>query len=622
MSADTVPSGGTWGDMTGPAVALVCGEHPETEAGFQCASCGELLCSRCVTMAGSLFICGRCGDRAAPLMPYEESPRPGGAARVTAQEEDRLQAMGVIAHHVVVPAAIIAMVGALLFFLVDLRSVFLPLGFALKWVGFCFVVATVLIARYGKLSASPERQGCYTLFLGIAMVAVIWVSPWDPTAGPGSALVNTAIVLVVWRFATWVTEALGREGERPDPPKKRLYGVQRLELESWKREQEGSLPEWDAEAFERSRQRPEGKKASKADAHGNTSAAVARLALVAVVGFALAEPILMAGPDWVGVWALAAVVVFLIGTGMVLAASSAIGSLRVVRSQGGQVSEGVVPLRLVVAGVSVVVAIALMLAVPGVTYRGRGELQPKSFQSDSQGPIPEDSLDGEGSGRDPGGEQGETEGQKGEDSRGRPGEQGRSADHRGGQDAPQPGQNQGLPPAATNFLGFFVVLGKFLWIPFVLALLVGALFLLRRLGPFLKELMKGLTGWRLRFLELLAALATRPRRRATRESGPTKLVPADPAFLAGLSPSEAVVRAYLRLLQLFAFLGYPRPERHTPYEFLQGLPLHLGALREPLAGVTELYVRAAYGGDPLAEADRRRAIEALAAVERKAAKMG
>ncbi len=604
------------------SVAVVCGEHPQSEATFQCTSCGELLCSRCVTMAGSLFICGRCGDRAVPLAPFEEPSGPGGA-RAVSEEEERLQAMGLIAHHVLVPAAIIAMVGALLFFLVDLRSVFMPLGFALKWVGFCFVVATVLIARYGKLSAAAERQGCYSLFLGGAMVLVIWVSPWDPNAGLGSAILNSLIVFVVWRFATWVTQALGREGERPDPPRKRLYGVERLELESWKREQEGNLPSWDAEAFEKSRRRakepPQKKKTSQADAHGNASAGVARLALVAVVGFAVAEPILMAGPDWVGVRALAAVVVFLIGTGMVLAASSAIGSLRVVRSQGGQVSEGVVPLRLLVAAVSVLVAIALMLAVPGVTYRGRGELQPESVKIDAEGAIPEEALDAEGSGREPGGEEGETEGQGDEEgSRGRPGEQGRAADHGEGGDGPQKEQGKGLPQAATSFLGCLVILGKLLWIPFVLALLVGAFILLRRLAPFLKGQLKGLSGWRRRLLELLAALA-RPRRRGAREAGAKKLVPADPSFLAGLAPRDAVVRTYLHLLELFAYLGYPRPERHTPYEFLQGLPPHLGALREPLAGVTELYVRAAYGDDPLAEADRRTAIEVLAAVERKAA---
>ncbi len=482
-----------------PSVATVCGEHPESDAAFQCASCGELLCSRCVTMAGTLFICERCGERAMPLTPPEEdwsSARPSDAS----QEEERLQAMGQVAHHVVVPAAVIAMVGALLFFLVDLRSVFLPMGMAIKWVGFCFVVATVLIARYGKLSAFPERQTVYSLFLGGAMMLVIWVSPWDKNAGPGSTIVNTVIVLVVWRFATRLTNALGREGERPETPKKRLYGLDRLEMEAWQREQEGG-----------SGKRKAPTKRAQADVHGNASAGVARLAMLAVVGFALAEPILMSGPPEVGVRALAAVVVFLLGTGLVLAASSAIGSLRVVRAERGQVSEGVVPFRLAVAAVAVLVALALMIAVPGVTYRGRGEIQPEDFEHDGQGVIADESLDGEGSGRDPGGEQGETEGEGDEEGEeGRPGEDGRSA----------------------------------------------------------------------------------------------------------------VVRTYLHLLQLFAHLGYPRPERHTPYEFLQGLPPHLAALRSPLQGVTELYVRTAYGGDPLADADRRTAIEALVAVERKAAEAG
>jgi hypothetical protein len=310
----------------------------------------------------------------------------------------------------------------------------------------------------------------------------------------------------------------------------------------------------------------------------------------------------------------------LISTALVLAASSTVGSLRVVCAQGGEVSEGVVPLRLLVAAFSVVFALALMLAVPGVTYRGRGELQPQGFQLDARGEIPEESLDGEGSGRDPGGELGEAEGEGDEDgSRGRPGEQGRSADASGGE--PRQASSEGLPQVATNFLSFFVVLGKLLWIPFVLMLIVGAFVVLRRVAPFLKGQIEGLSGWRRRLLELLAAFA-RPRWRAMGEAGSKKLVLADPAFLGGLSPREAVVRAYPHLLQLFAHLGYSRPERHTPYEFLQGLPRHLDALRGPLRGVTELYVRAAYGGDPLADADRQTAIEAVAAVGRQAALQG
>ena len=54
-----------------------------------------------------------------------------------------------LTHHAVVPAAVIAMVASLLFYLVDVRSAFLGGGPQLKWIGFCFAVATVLIERYG-----------------------------------------------------------------------------------------------------------------------------------------------------------------------------------------------------------------------------------------------------------------------------------------------------------------------------------------------------------------------------------------------------------------------------------------------------------------------------------------
>ncbi|HEV7784072.1 MAG TPA: hypothetical protein VGQ28_01980, partial [Thermoanaerobaculia bacterium] len=70
-------------------------------------------------------------------------------------------------HHVLVPAAVIAMVASMLFYLVDVRSAFLGGGPALKWIGFCFAVATVLIERYRYrgLSGDADLQGCYTVAL-------------------------------------------------------------------------------------------------------------------------------------------------------------------------------------------------------------------------------------------------------------------------------------------------------------------------------------------------------------------------------------------------------------------------------------------------------------------------
>ncbi|HEY0410650.1 MAG TPA: hypothetical protein VGE42_10330, partial [Candidatus Dormibacteraeota bacterium] len=71
--------------------------------------------------------------------------------------------------HVVVPAAIIAMVAALLFYLLEVRAVFLGGGTGFKLVGLCFSAATVLTARYSRVSTGGMDEGpgsgCYTVAL-------------------------------------------------------------------------------------------------------------------------------------------------------------------------------------------------------------------------------------------------------------------------------------------------------------------------------------------------------------------------------------------------------------------------------------------------------------------------
>ena len=59
------------------------------------------------------------------------------------------------------------------------RSVFLPYGAALKWLGFWFMVGTVMIARYGKVSGAENRQGLYTVLLAGAMALVLFLHPGE-----------------------------------------------------------------------------------------------------------------------------------------------------------------------------------------------------------------------------------------------------------------------------------------------------------------------------------------------------------------------------------------------------------------------------------------------------------
>lgn len=514
-----------------------------------------------------------------------------------------------------------AMVGGFLFFLVDVRSVYMPLGMALKWVGFCFVVATVLTARYGKQYADETRQGCYTAALGIAMMIVIWASPWDPTAGPGTALVNMAIIFLVWRFATRVTLRLGREGETPEPRKRRLYGVDRLTFEAAKNQAASPLGQLKSkedaavlEAEKKARQGRSGDEAERADAHGNPSVGVARLAVGALVVIALAEPVLMAGAPQIGVRALAAVLVFLLGTALVLSAGSAIGALRTIRSQEGKVSETVVPWRLSVAFLAVALVLPLALAVPGVTYRGRGEIQQAMAPGEHTGMIRDESAEGSGSGEgDIDGAGGEEAGSQGQ---GESGENGKSAEHRG-QDGGDGGQSS--PPgdpagAAGALLSNIAALGKLLWIPFLIALAVGGFVLLRRLGPLLWARRSRLAGWRAKLLELLARLSRTPAARREGRQGKV-LRPIDYQALHRLEPGPAVAQSYVFVLDRLEALGHERAEDRTPYEYLNALPRHLVNWEASLRSLTELYVRVAYGGEKLTEADRKTALGLLRRVD-------
>ncbi len=616
-----------------------CARHPDVAAGFQCCECGRLLCQRCVKLGSHLIFCGICGERAIELDELER-PQPAlagpAAAQAAADRHDALRrdagrseetltdaiqpdatrrqvqpdaaarpspwprsappadppgtgAAVFAVNHVVIPAATIAMVSALLFFLLDVRSVFLSGTEALKWVGFWFVGATVLIARYGRTSANAERQGCYTLALAGATVVAMTVSPWaDPSGGFGDSLANLLIILVVWRFATRLTHRLSFEGSRDQGDEPRLYGTERLRLEQWRRER-GEAPK---EAEE-----PAG------DDGGNPVVPVARLAAAGLLAFALGEPFLLAGPPAAGERALGAMIVFLLAAGMVLAAGAGLGTLRRVRSLGGQASLGMLPGRIASAGMVIVLLSALALAMPGIEIRGTGALRPAA---------PDDGTEGGDSG------QARDEGSGSE----QPAEANQRRDNAPGNDRKQTAEqptdqrSRGLSKAATYFVGRLAELGKWLrYAVVVMAMLLalwGLWWLLHHLGSTRQWLTSELGRLLRRLLAGLGGLF----RRSEKQRRKRRIDPfADWQALHQLEPREAVVAAYGRLLAAFELLEHPRPERQTPYEFLTSIPARLKGLARPARDLTEVYVKAAYSGTPVDEADRRGALAALEALE-------
>lgn len=493
--------------------------------------------------------------------------------------------LGFLTHHVVVPAAVIAMVASFLFYLVDVRSAYLGGGASLKWIGFCFVMATVLIERYGRSRSESDLQGCYTGALAAATIAVMIVSPWDPESGrAGQVFANLLIVGVVWHFATRVTRELSPEVDRAPRPRltiPQIYGGPSL-----------PIPEKTPPVPLRS-----------------PAARVAQLAAVALLIFALTEPILLQAVPQTGVKALAAVVIFLFSTGVVLAAGSTLETLRRAERAGADVRPGLVPGRVALAALLLAMVLAAGLAVPGLDYEGTGRLKPPAVMGEGveENRGNQETLDpARPSENMPKGDLGEDPALPLDPSL--PPAPGGSLD----ETPPPPPRPESAPSPgpAAGLLSLLARIGKLLLIPLVLAFAGAALWGLIRLWPLLAAWRsKASDRWRA-LLDRLACLFSRPRRTSAAGADPFQGLDA----LLDLPARDAVLAAYQRFLLLLESLGHERPEKATPYEILTGLPPHLKPLETPARTLTDLYVLAAYSDDPVEPGAPERSVGSLKAM--------
>jgi hypothetical protein len=502
-----------------------------------------------------------------------------------------------LTHHVVVPAAVIAMASGFLFYLVALRSAFLGGDRALKWVGFCFVVATVLNERYGRSSGGDAHlQKFFSLALAGATTVVLLMAPWEtPRGSLWFTLSNLLILAVVWHFATRVTRELSPESDGDVARKARS--------------------EWDLLLFkplqtEEETPPPQQIPAAPAARRRNPVATVARLAAAVLLIFALSEPIVLAAAPQTGAKALAAVMVFLFSTGVVLAAGSALDALRRVQSAGGRVAPGLVPGRMVLAALLLGAVLASALALPGLHLQGTGRLRPPTAH-------------GEGAEQERGNQETDHPGQPGpiipEVVTGAHLRSDDSNSSKGSSPQDFPEKPPSLPPPSSapsarpiaGPVGWLAVVGKWLLLPLILILLCAGIWGLVRLWPLLKS-------WRTRAWNRWRALMDRlagPWRRDRPAAAPE----GDP--LAGLDElmdrpaREAVLAAYHRLLAFLDSRGHRRSETATPYEILAGLPPDLHPLEGPARTLTDLYVRAAYAADPVGRGAQEQAIGALKALQ-------
>jgi len=296
-----------------------CALHPFSEATHYCSGCERPLCEDC---GSQLSYCGACG---AQVLRFGEEPGEHWVDHLFEKavlhygEGDPVAA---ITLHAIIPAAIIGMVYTFLFYLLLVRSLFFGNTGVLQWVGFLFVVATVLTARYGRTRNDKTTQAAYSIVMLIA-TGMALMTRSDST---GSAISSMVLLGVVWLYATGVTHALSLEGK--------------------------------------------GEKST----HGAV-APIAGLGILALVVFAIGEPFMLNAPPDVAIQAIVTIIGFLLSTALALSAASTTSQARRAFRAGGDVALRVMPLRIAAAAVVLLVLLSVALTIPGVQYSGSGRLQ-------------------------------------------------------------------------------------------------------------------------------------------------------------------------------------------------------------------------------------------------------
>ena len=512
-----------------------CALHPFSEATHYCTACERPLCEDC---GSRLSYCGACGQ---PVLRYGQESEEHWVDTLFEKAMDHYgegDPVAAITLHAVIPAAIIGMVYSFLFYLLLVRSLFFGNTGSLQWIGFLFVMATVLTARYGRTRDDKATQSAYTIVMLIATGMALMARSESTTA----AITSMVLLGVVWLYATGVTYALSLEGR--------------------------------------------GEKST----HGAV-APVVGLGILALAAFAIGEPFMLNAPPDVAIQAILAIIVYLLATGLVLAAASTTSQARRAFRAGGDVALRVVPTRIGVAAIVVLVLMAISLSVPGVRYSGTGRIQLApdellrqrrfSLGSDpTAGMLGNDVIDGLPWGWLSGFESLTT--------------------------------TSGQARVAMTIVKYLQYAGALLLVVAVIAVIAFAVQqrtdVLGKLGPTITYYL----GWlRKKFASKVPDWA---KRSGDARSGRIIDPFADLDGLGARPAREAVVEAYLRSTVLLERLGHPRPPAATPYDLLGTLPDRLSSLSDPLADITGLYVRAAYSDQEMVAADRAGAVATLIAM--------
>lgn len=509
-----------------------CALHPFSEGTHYCTGCDRNLCEDC---GERLAYCGACGAQVVRI--GQDAPDHWVDTLFdTAVTHTAADGPGAfVTMHILVPAAIIGMVYSLLFYVLLLRSIFFGNTGVLQWVGFLFIFATVLTARYGATRNDRGTQAAYSLVMLIA-TGMALATRSSTTAAMVSSM---GLLAVVWLYATGVTFAMSLEGKRDSSTR-------------------GAV------------------------------APVVALALIAMVVFAIGEPLMLNAEPEVAIQALLTIIVYLLCTGVALAAASTMSQARRAHCRGGETVLGVMLARVGTAAAIIVAVMALALVLPGVHYSGSGRIQRAPDDVLQQRPF---SLGADA-----------TAGQLGSEL-----VEGLPWGWLSGFESMTTLTGQGS--AALAVVRFMQYLGAAVG----LMVALGALALcVRGRGQAFGWFGEIVGGWMQVLRSWWASRAPAwVKASGGRGSRSTSDPFADLEALGRRPAREAVLEAYVRSTVVLERLGHPRTPAATPYDILAALPERLAHLSAPLRDITGLYVVAAYSDETLGETDRDEAIATL-----------
>lgn len=572
--------------------SVSCTGHAGRPARYVCTRCGTLLCQSCVRLS-RVPRCTKCRAEAESLGPsVTHRIRHAQSEAPCLPPDPRAHPAVFVVSHFVTPLAIVAMVASILFYFAEVRSVFLPGRKVLEQVGLCFVVATVLIVRYGETDGDRSRQLLYTIALWVATLLFLSCASLADELGTTSGfLAGLLILAVVWTFTAYVTRGLSLERIRLNSGSSDLSGLLRTRVASWS---PGAPGEEVTESGNHLSCRNE-----PLHALGQVRAWVLRLAAVVMVGFAVAEPVLLGGSSYTVARALGSMIVFMFATTTVLASATSNERLFKTQRARGRISPRLVLSRVLIGTLLSTIAVAVGLALfPLKVTSGGGWRILEHGMSQHRG-SQDRSLDDEES----------------PEQRIADGKSANAAEVAGAQIV-GPGAHGSL--GSVSVVDVMSALGRILLAPLVLVLFLLLCYALLQIGPSAR-------AWRRAFERRMRAavlgtldwLRSLRARKTKRPDHQMDLRYENPSSLRDLSPNDAVVAAYCHLLSVMRASGHPRLASQTPIDYLRSLPRLLHPIAGPLEKLTSLYVRAGYAAETLTSEHRESAIQAALEARRR-----